>query len=176
MLTRRRFAGFASCAICELPSLLPPKRQPKVRRPRLRPASREISCRRPTVRRRAIRRSSWKRSSTRGCRSGATRIRESNPPTCWRAASSFPSKVKPPARSSRATASKSRRTRPMRVASPAAPRAEFSSRMWWRRESPSPLQPEGSSSSRSFAWGHAPHVIVAKQTRGECGHCGLARL
>ena len=40
---------------------------------------------------------------------------------------------------------------PMRVASPGAPRAEFSSRMWWRRESPSPLQPEGSSSSRPFA-------------------------
>jgi len=35
--------------------------------------------------------------------------------------------------------------------SPGAPRAEFSSRMWWRRESPSPLQPEGSSSSRPFA-------------------------
>src|SRR5439155_24571394 len=60
-------------------------------------------------------------------------------------------KVSRPARSKPAMASKYRRKRPMRVASPATPSPEFLSPMLWRKESPSHLQLKQWSSSRSFA-------------------------
>src|SRR3989441_1447628 len=76
-------------------------------------------------------------------RSGDTRIRESNPPMSWKAASSFPYKVSRPAQSKQAMPSKYPPRRHTRGVSRATLSPEFLSPMLWRRESPWHLQPDG---------------------------------
>ena len=142
MLTRRGFAGFASCAICGITEFIATEAS----------AQGTQSAATPGVTRKIL-------SQTDGPASGYVTILveatiepgvtvarhthpEINPPMSWKAALSFPYKVNRPAQSKQAMASKYRPKLPMRVVSLATPNPEFSSPTLWRRESLLHLQLE----------------------------------